>query len=151
MEVCKQSDVPTLIGGDFNMKPQEVDSRLLGSNQARIPLPAGITTYRSLANAHGSVIDHIISNVKEAPSNVSEDGALKGDHFPIIGGLTLRVKGSTSPVKIEARIPPNLQAGDAGGLRKLKLKLKKQTTNGKKTQKLSKKFSCPNATHLSWK
>ena len=44
-EVCKQSDVPTLIGGDFNMKPDDIDSRLLSTNQARIPLPVGVTTY----------------------------------------------------------------------------------------------------------
>ena len=110
------------------MKPDDIDSRLLGTNLARIPLPVGVTTYRSLANAHGSVIDHIVSNEREATSKVSEDGAFIGDHFPIIGSLRLRAKASNTPVKIEARIPPNLQAGDVGGLRRLNQAMMKHFT-----------------------
>ena len=80
------------------------------------------------ARGIGSVIDHIVSNEKEATSKVSEDGAFIGDHFPIIGSLRLRAKASNPPVKIEARIPPNLQAGDVGGLRRLNQAMMKHFT-----------------------
>ena len=117
-ELCKPSGTPTLIGGDFNMSPEEVDKRLLGSRQSRVGLPPGMTTYRSLSKASGSVIDHIISNSK-ATANVEEDGSFVGDHYPMIGGIKLESMGDPIPVKIEAKIPKTIQPGDAGGLRRL--------------------------------
>ena len=117
-ELCKPSGTPTLIGGDFNMSPDEVDERLLGSQQSRIGLPPGTTTYRSLSRASGSVIDHVISN-SEASANVAEDGSFAGDHYPVIGGIKLESMGVPIPVKIEAKIPKTIQPGDVGGLRRL--------------------------------
>ena len=117
-ELCKPSDTPTLIGGDFNMSPDEIDDRLRGSPQSRVGLPAGITTYRSLARASGSVIDHIVSNTN-ATANVTEDGSFAGDHYPLIGGIKLNSLGSPMPVKIAAKMPQTIQPGDVGGLRRL--------------------------------
>jgi exonuclease III len=61
-EITKVSDVPTIIGGDFNLGVSDLDTRLLGSSMARAPLPDGVTTYMSFSQYRVSVIDHIISN-----------------------------------------------------------------------------------------
>ena len=68
------SDVPNLIGGDFNLGMNEMDSKIIGRGCYRIPYLESTTTFRSLAGSGwGSTIDHVLSNRKGSLARVSAD------------------------------------------------------------------------------
>ena len=122
------SDVPMLIGGDFNLGMNEMDKKILGRECYRLPFLESTTTFRSLAGAGwGSTIDHVLSNRKGSTARVSADGLFSGDHFPIIGTIYLQAGNAVRPPKIEIKLPPSLRAGDNGGLKRLEEAIKKET------------------------
>ena len=123
------SDVPMLIGGDFNLGMNEMDKKVLGRECYRLPFLESTTTFRSLAGAGwGSTIDHVLSNRNGSTARVSADGLFSGDHFPIIGTIYLQAGNAVRPPKIEIKLPPSLRAGDNGGLKRLEEAMKKKLT-----------------------
>ncbi len=126
--ILDKSNIPTLIGGDFNMKEKGIDDKIEGSSFSRIPLADGATTYRNLScnGIRGATIDHILGNFEVHSARVSEDGLFTGDHFPVLATLQIEGPGTKPSKKIKVKPPPTIKAGDKGGLRRLQESLKKR-------------------------
>ncbi len=123
--ILKDSEVTTVIGGDFNLDGASVDERAAESTFFRVPYEEA-SSFRKLylGSYQGSSIDHVLSNRGSVESYVTSDGLYMGDHFPVVAVIKT---DSPSVVRnrLEVNAPPRLKSADKGGLWRLNRALEK--------------------------
>ncbi len=125
--ILGNSEVTTVIGGDFNMEGGEVDARIHDSSFSRAHYNER-TSFRKLhlGSYRGAAIDHVLANRPGVESQVSSDGLYLGDHFPVIASITTSALVKAEKELIEVKAPPRIKSTDKGGLRRLSRALEKK-------------------------
>ena len=124
--ILKDSEVTTVIGGDFNLDGASVDERVSESTFFRIPYEEA-SSFRKLylGSYQGSSIDHVLSNRGSVESYVTSDGLYIGDHFPVIAVIKTDCP-SVVRNRLEVKAPLRLKSSDKGGLRRLNRALERK-------------------------
>jgi len=113
--ILAETDIKTLIGGDFNLEGAAVDDRIGASSFGRVPYPEQ-SSFRKLhlGNYNGASIDHVLANCGGVTSCVSSDGLYIGDHFPVVASLATGSPLIIRKPRLEVTPPVKLKSSDKG-------------------------------------